>query len=88
MKKVIKKISPMNIYEKFKMNMRLWRIKQQREVKDFASRKENLYNHVKKDMMSENLYILICTALFSLALFGMGIIAFLLACNLIVKIIL
>jgi hypothetical protein len=90
MKKVYKKISPMSLIERFNLGMRLWRVKQQREHKDYARemRKENLYNHVKKDMMSENLYILICTVIYSLILFSFCVIAFLLACNLSVKILL
>jgi len=89
MKQVKKVIKPMNISEKLNLYLRIWRNKQKAICpKDFAKRQDNLRNHVRKDMMSDNLYILICTALFSIVLFAIIIIGFLLSANLIVKIIL
>jgi len=87
MKQVIKKISPMSLLEKFQLGMRFWRAKQQREHKDYARnmRKDNLLSHTMKQQRSENLYILICTILYSLVLFSFCVIAFILAGELLMK---
>lgn len=88
MKQIKKGINPMNITEKLKLYLRLYEKKRRGEVKDYADRKKNLYNHIIKQQRSENLYILICTVIYSLILFSFCVIAFLLACNLAVKILL
>lgn len=89
-KKVLPKLQKMNITERLKYYLNKWEQKRRKEVKDYARemRKENLYNHVMKQQRSENLYILICTVIYSLILFSFCVAAFLLACNLIVKILL
>ena len=88
MKKVLPKIERLNLSKDIKNYMKKWRSKQfVITCNDFAKRQDNLRNHVRKDMMSDNLYILICTALFSIVLFAIIIIGFLLSANLIVKII-
>lgn len=88
MKQIKPKLKKMTLSEKLFFYLNRFEQKRRKEVKDYANRKENLYNHVKKDMMSENLYILICTVIYSLILFSFCVVAFLLACNLAVKILL
>jgi hypothetical protein len=90
MKQIKPKLKKMTLSEKLFFYLNRFEQKRRKEVKDYARemRKENLYNHVKKDMMSDNLYILICTVIYSLILFSFCVIAFLLACNLSVKILL
>ena len=88
MKKVLPKLKRMTLKEKLFFYLNRFEQKRRGEVKDFANRQDNLLNHVMKQQRSDNLYILICTALFSIVLFAIVIIGFLLSANLIVKIIL
>lgn len=85
MKLIKKGINPMNITEKLLFYLNRFEQKRRKDVKDFADRKSNLYNHVKKDMMSDNLYILICTVIYSLILFSFCVVSFLLAGELLMK---
>jgi len=86
MKEIKKVIKPMNISEKLNLYLRLWRKRQQAFCqKDYAKRKDNLRNHIKKDLISENLYILICTMLYALIVLGFCIIMFIWGMELITK---
>lgn len=78
----------MNLKEKLFFYLNVYERNRRKEVKDYADRKKNLYNHVLKQQRSENIYILICTILFSLVLFGFMVIGFLLSAHLLVKIVL
>lgn len=88
MKQIKKRIQPMNLKEKLFFYLNVYERNRRKEVKDYANRKKNLYNHVLKQERSENIYILICTILFSLVLFGFMVIGFLLSAHLLVKIVL
>lgn len=77
MKQIKKRIQPMNLTEKLFFYLNVYERNRRKEVKDYANRKKNLYDHVLRQQRSENIYILICTILFSSALFGLCIVGFL-----------
>jgi len=88
MKQIKKRIQPMNLQERLFLYLNRYERNRRKEVKDYADRKSNLYNHVMKQQRSDTIYTLICTILFSLVLFGFMVIGFLLSAHLLVKIVL